>query len=406
MFKLVALPVEMILEVAEHLPANDLVHLARSNRWLFRVLSPRIDTVALKHRVPGPSHRPSVLHWAVANNHPGLVKRLLALGATIHGFRDMKDPHGPEAEAEAVQSALDPAVENGHYQIAEQLLTHGAQVNKEDPYSFRTPLCTAAIHDKIELAELLLTYGANPYQCDVDGKTPLHFAVQFRSCAMVEKLISLGVYVDAMSESGTTPLHMVALEEQQPHVEADAVAAIVKMFLDAGANIDCRTENDDVEQTVLHCAAYLGNPTVARVLLENGADVAATDAYGCTPLHLAVVGQNCDTALLRLQVVQLLLQYGADINARDAYGDTPLDQTIDIEQFRAQPCPALCREAQHAGFIESLKGTCISWEWFIDAKTDPQYPQSVSVPRATSFGGDWEFILWSMLGACPRSWFW
>jgi ankyrin repeat protein len=250
MSKFLALPLELILEVADHLPANDLVRLARSNRWLFRVLSPRVDTVALKYRVPGLSHRPSVLHWAVANNHLALVKRLVALGATIHGFRDERGPFGPDSKT--VQSALDLAVENGNYQVAEVLLAHGAEVNAYDPFSSRTPICAAAAYDKLELAELLLTHGADPHQREDNEDTPLHYAAAFQSCALVEKLISLGVDVNAPNRFGVTPLslHCVAMDfmdKQSPHYssKADVAATITRKLLDAGANRNRRSEDSD-----------------------------------------------------------------------------------------------------------------------------------------------------------------
>jgi ankyrin repeat protein len=333
MSKLTALPVELILDVADHLPANDLVHLAQSNRWLFRVLSSQVDTVALKHRIPGPSYRSSVLHWAVANNHPGLVKRLIALGATIHGFRAVGSPC-----LGSIQSALNLAIETGHYQVAELLLVHGAEVNTPDPYCLQTPLCTAAVYHKTELAELLLAHGADPHQSNTykNKDTPLHCAAEFRSCELVEKLISLGVDVNARNEFGETPLHCVTIDlmdEEEPHSssEADATTVIAKKLLDAGAKIDLRTDARYHRQTALHYAAFYGNSAVARVLLESGADVATTDAHGRTPLHLAAVGEYDDTASRRLQVAQLLLQYGADVNAKDLNGKTPLDTAIDVE---------------------------------------------------------------------------
>jgi hypothetical protein len=104
----------------------------------------------------------------VANNHLALVKRLVALGATIHGVWDERRPFGPDSET--VQSALDLAVENGNYQVAEVLLAHGAKVNEYDPYSYQTPICAAAAYGELELAELLFTHGANPrrgvYPCE------------------------------------------------------------------------------------------------------------------------------------------------------------------------------------------------------------------------------------------------
>ena len=56
--------------------------------------------------------------------------------------------------------------------------------------------------------------------------------------------------------------------------------------------------------TPLHCAALGGDPQVARLLLEGGADVEACNSEGDRPLHLAAGAGN-------LAVLRLLLQVGA-----------------------------------------------------------------------------------------------
>jgi ankyrin repeat protein len=56
---------------------------------------------------------------------------------------------------------------------------------------------------------------------------------------------------------------------------------------------------------------------VVKVLLENGADVSATDTHGGTPLHYAA-------ALGYKGVAEVLLANKANVNARDGNGNTPL----------------------------------------------------------------------------------
>jgi ankyrin repeat protein len=52
--------------------------------------------------------------------------------------------------------------------------------------------------------------------------------------------------------------------------------------------------------------------------LENGANVAAVNNYGTTPLHLAEAEAGF------LKIAELLLKNGADVAASDIYGSTPL----------------------------------------------------------------------------------
>jgi ankyrin repeat protein len=71
--------------------------------------------------------------------------------------------------------------------------------------------------------------------------------------------------------------------------------------------------------TPLGLAAFFGNATTARLLLEAGAAVsaAARNYMKVQPLHAAVAGRS-------VEVVALLLERGADPNARQQVGYTPL----------------------------------------------------------------------------------
>lgn len=84
----------------------------------------------------------------------------------------------------------------------------------------------------------------------------------------------------------------------------------VERAIKAGANPAAR---DDEGATPLHRAAFNQNPDVARVFLENGADPNAVDNSGTTPLMRAA-GYN------EVPVLSLLLEAGAEVNAQNKYG--------------------------------------------------------------------------------------
>jgi uncharacterized protein len=71
--------------------------------------------------------------------------------------------------------------------------------------------------------------------------------------------------------------------------------------------------------TPLHLASYFGNDTMARLLLENGADPNAVsrNAMALRPLHSASAARN-------FGIVAMLLKRGADVNARQHGGWTAL----------------------------------------------------------------------------------
>ena len=71
--------------------------------------------------------------------------------------------------------------------------------------------------------------------------------------------------------------------------------------------------------SALHLAVLKNNEEVARLLLENGADIEikARDEFEATPLIWAAYWGLYDMA-------KLLLEEGANVNATDSYGSTPL----------------------------------------------------------------------------------
>ena len=91
---------------------------------------------------------------------------------------------------------------------------------------------------------------------------------------------------------------------------------VIETLLGWGADI-AATDNNG--WTPLHCAvAYNPEPEVAVLLLDWGADTKATGNSGETPLHSAA-RENSNPA-----VIALLLARGADIEAVNSFGETPL----------------------------------------------------------------------------------
>lgn len=76
--------------------------------------------------------------------------------------------------------------------------------------------------------------------------------------------------------------------------------------------------------TLLHQAAWEGNPEGVKILLEAGAVIDARNNDGGTPLHRAVA-----TPLVapktRCECVQALCEAGAPLNAKNKDGLTPMD---------------------------------------------------------------------------------
>lgn len=124
---------------------------------------------------------------------------------------------------------------------------------------------------------------------------------------LVEDLLAQNrLLANAWSGDGFMPLHFAAFFGQ------DSVARLLlENHADAGA-----VSRNAMKVTPLHSAAAGRHNAIAQVLLGSGAPVNAKQQQGWTALHAAA--QNGDQAM-----VDLLLKYGAHPQARNDDGVTP-----------------------------------------------------------------------------------
>jgi ankyrin repeat protein len=123
--------------------------------------------------------------------------------------------------------------------------------------------------------------------------------------------------LESRDSRGATPLM---------HAAAFGNVEILKLLLDAGADVNAR---NDFDATALLWGAR--DPNKARLLIARGADVNARSRQGRTPLMLASLGHG------ESSIVALMLEKGADVNVKDKRGDTALGlaaMTGEIESMR------------------------------------------------------------------------
>lgn len=158
-----------------------------------------------------------------------------------------------------------------------------------------TALQWAVVANQPAVLELLLARGAEVDAGDRSGMTPLHSAAVFNRADMARQLLASGAdpYVMGLGYGAIrlTPLHKAA--------EAGALEAAA-VLLDAGTDVNVRTAGANLV-TPLHIAAARGHHGVIRLLAERGADMNPRDITGATPLRWAMRMEKDDTAaLLRL----------------------------------------------------------------------------------------------------------
>jgi ankyrin repeat protein len=124
---------------------------------------------------------------------------------------------------------------------------------------------------------------------------------------LVEEMVSGDPRLaNARSGDGFTPLHFAAFFGQE-----SVARVLLEHHADAGAVAD-----NPMQVTPLHSAAAGRNLVIVRALLEHGAPVNARQQKGWSALHAAA--QHGDLAM-----VELLLKYGANPNAKNDDGLTP-----------------------------------------------------------------------------------
>lgn len=104
-------------------------------------------------------------------------------------------------------------------------------------------------------------------------------------------------------------------------INADANLDVIAYLIEQeGNNLDKQTHH---YRTYLHWAAMKGNTEVVNLLLSKGANVAARDEHGNTPLSYAV-----SNGMVQLPVIEALVKGGSDVQMRNADGANLLLQGI------------------------------------------------------------------------------
>ena len=106
---------------------------------------------------------------------------------------------------------------------------------------------------------------------DFRGSTPLVLATYLGQAEIAEALLTAGADPDAPDKSGNTPLMGVSFK---------GFTELVDLLLRHGADVNRTGANG---ATALHLAVMFHQPDVVRQLLEAGADAGGKDGEGQTP---------------------------------------------------------------------------------------------------------------------------
>jgi ankyrin repeat protein len=254
----------------------------------------------------------------------GWTRLHAAVHLAIPEFVDqaIKDKTPVNARGKDGRTALHVAAELGNLNISRALLEAKADPNIKDAKS-KLAVQFAAFQDHAEVVRLL-----------VSKKSEVPDALVAATIGDANRLTDLLKQskdaVRMRNEDGLTPLHLAAREGH-----LDAAGALIA----AGANVKAidepkRKHGFSHGWMPLHFAVLSNKPALAKLLLDQGADVNAVDRRGNhAPLHFAAFGGN-------VELVTLLLDRKADRTLVDERKRTPLD---------------LAREKKHAAVIKLLE---------------------------------------------------
>jgi hypothetical protein len=140
------------------------------------------------------------------------------------------------------------------------------------------------------------------------GMTQLHHCGKNGFTSSVKRLLSIrNINVNVKDDvHGATPLHDAAVNG---HVE------IARLLLQNGAEVNMKS---NYGWTPLLCSAIQGHVDILHLLVENGADLEAQDVDGERALHDAAYNGNLPF------IQELISRYHVDINARRNDGRTAL----------------------------------------------------------------------------------
>lgn len=236
----------------------------------------------------------SPLYWAIYSHCIRLQTLLIELGTDVNGvidsFDDLKAPLHLTRDLPVVKLLIDkganvnitdkfkstPLHYANHLSIVKYLVENGADINAKNNEG-NTPLHTAV---NFPIVEYLVEKGADVNIPNFKGYTPLHFA---KNVIIAEYLIEQGADIKAIAKDGKSILHSIIETNTYYDLNFIELSNLIQFLIEKGINIDI-TDNDG--NTPLHLCAATYNNFIAKILLENGANISATNIENKKPVDL------------------------------------------------------------------------------------------------------------------------
>jgi ankyrin repeat protein len=288
-----------------------------------------------------------------ANPSDGVTLTIAASGGDIAALELLHefgvDPDGPWATdgSTALYAMLQWSEST---EGARWLIEHGTAVDPVFGANGETPLHVVAARWGAELANDLVTRGADITRRRADGRTPYALALLNGNDGVAQWLLDHGASADvedvdrmvaacSRGDSATAAAMLTAQPELRDRIGPEHYDALYRaaernevVALDAllSCGFDPNRGDDSIGMTALHKAAMAGWPEAVRVLLAHGASVTARDReFHATALVGAAEGsRHPGPGSDHAAVGRILLDAGSPADWGE--GDEPAESIIEI----------------------------------------------------------------------------
>ena len=315
------------------------------------------------------------LHEAVRRNKVYIAELLILKGAKVsHKCRRFQNLSSPLHWM--VEKCANGELRNEKYPLLSR--KERVEYDKDVCHCGSTPFLLAARYGYVEVASLLLSYGAQPHDSDCQGATPLHVAachghydfirwliserpslhINFKSknrstplhsgaICMINKnimpLIDMGASIYDTDQNGMTPLHYTVLN---PFERAASIMSYTMMSgipYNYSFNMDTviwssegdftisRDSHNQIKRfPVFNFQCYKMLQISSQQTYGDTSYINKVDDQGRTALHVAAQnGKECS--------VNYLLHIGARSDLADVNDKTPLDNAIEFAPVMLNP---------------------------------------------------------------------